>query len=579
AGHVRVPGQRALAQATTLSRLVGDPNLFREDPYLLFAALETTDPQTRSRRLFPVNLHAVLDGRQDFTLRDGDRLIVLGNEDVAYLSSRDVLRTVATGGQPLKELERKLREEQQQQQQQLSGRLPTTGNPRADELAARQRLAQQRAALDASQQSSTTLGNVLISEGKIVTVDPATGEERELSEVLAEIIPCRGLEVLGSIAATTSPDRFRGVVRTIDPQDTIDSIARTRCPKIYDTYPDLLPLAVEHVIAVTGSVRRPGGYPVTPNTAVTAVIAVAGGLARDVDLTRVEISHVVPDSLKGVAADTRDLVDLATNGAEQVFVGPGDVLRFHAVFTDRDKGPVVLEGEFVRPGVYDIRRGERLSTVIARAGGVTQQAYPYGAVFTRERVKEAQERDFKRAARELNSALAAAASRGDIAVDALANLQLISAQIGSVEALGRVVTESDPTVLQVRPELDVVLEPGDRLFIPKRPSFVTVVGDVLNPGALQFISGTGADDYIRQAGGFQSSADESKVFVVYPNGVAEPLSVSVWNYNPVQIPPGSSIVVPKDPAPFGLLTFLQEGSSIVSQLAVTAASLAVISRR
>jgi protein involved in polysaccharide export with SLBB domain len=259
-------------------------------------------------------------------------------------------------------------------------------------------------------------------------------------------------------------------------------------------------------------------------------------------------------------------------------VGPGDVLRFHSVFTDRDKGPVVLEGEFVRPGVYDIRRGETLSELIQRAGGLTEQAYPYGAVFTRERVKEAQERDFKRAARELNSALALAAARGDVPAGSLSSVQLISAQLTSVEALGRVVTEADPTVLTVRPELDVVVEPGDRIFVPKRPSFVTVIGDVLNPGALQFISGTSADEYIRQAGGFQASADEDRVFVVYPNGVAEPLSVSVWNYNPVQIPPGSSIVVPKDPAPFDFFRFVREGSSIVSQLAVAAASLAVISR-
>ena len=261
-GHVRVPGQRALATSNTLSRLVGDPNLFREDPYLLFAALETTDPQTRSRRLFPVNLHAVLEGRQDFTLRDGDRLIVLGNDDVAYLSSRDVVRTVATGGQPDKEAERE-REKQQQQQQQLPSALPTTGASvlSVDDLAAQQLLAQQRAALESRgrREATASLGNTSIKGGKIVTTDPVTGEERELSDVLAKIIPCRGLEVLGSIAATTSPDRFRGVVRTINPQDTIGGIARTRCPKVYDSYPDLLPLAVEHVIAVTGSVRRPGG--------------------------------------------------------------------------------------------------------------------------------------------------------------------------------------------------------------------------------------------------------------------------------------------------------------------------------
>ena len=95
---------------------------------------------------------------------------------------------------------------------------------------------------------------------------------------------------------------------------------------------------------------------------------------------------------------------------------------------------------------------------------------------------------------------------------------------------------------------------------------------------MAFIAGTTADQYIRQAGGFQKSADEDRIFVVYPNGRAEPLAVNVWNFNPVQLPPGSALVVPKDPAPLDLFTLVREGSSLISQLAVTAASLAVISR-
>ena len=146
------------------------------------------------------------------------------------------------------------------------------------------------------------------------------------------------------------------------------------------------------------------------------------------------------------------------------------------------------------------------------------------------------------------------------------------------EALGRVVIEADPTVLQVRPELDSVLEPGDRLFVPKRPNSVLVIGDVLSPGALQFISGSTVDQYIRQAGGFQRSADEDRVFVVYPNGEARPVLLSVWNYTPVQVPPGSTIVIPKDPAPLNLFQIGKEFAQVVSQLAITAASLAVIGR-
>jgi polysaccharide biosynthesis/export protein len=397
------------------------------------------------------------------------------------------------------------------------------------------------------------------------------GEEESLERA------CAGMRQLLAIVSVNSANRFANAVRTIDTAGMARA-NRQECPQIFDDHGGLLALALEHAVAVNGEVRRPGAYPVVGNVSLTELIAVAGGLSREVDLTRVEISRYTPNSMQGSSNTSRGMVNLATIGADKVIIGPGDVVRFNPVVTDRDTGPVLLVGEFTRPGLYEIRRGERLSEVIARAGGLTAQAYPYGGIFTRQRVRTAQRAGLERASRELSSSLAVVAVQRNVNPSSVLALQRIANQLGSVEALGRVVTETDPMVLQVRPELDAVLEPGDRLYMPKRPNFVTVIGDVLNPGAMQFISGTTADEYIRQAGGFQRSADEDRIFVVYPNGQAEPLAVSVWNYNPLQLPPGSSLVVPKDPAPLDLFTLVREGSSLISQLAVTAASLAVISR-
>ena len=94
-GHVQVAGRRSLAAAASVSRLLGDARSLKADPYLLFAALETTDPETRARRLFPLNLNNVLQGGEDYALRDGDRLIVLGAGDIRYLSSANVQDVVS----------------------------------------------------------------------------------------------------------------------------------------------------------------------------------------------------------------------------------------------------------------------------------------------------------------------------------------------------------------------------------------------------------------------------------------------------------------------------------------------------
>lgn len=562
-GHVRLTSARSLASTSTVSSLLGGMGSLKPDPYLLFAALETIDPATRARRLFPVNLEKILSGEQDYALRDGDNLIVLSGQDIAFLSSVDVqdiitrrIEEETENRDLLKDVDTNRREQQQLDQQVTAGQeLSTIGGllrtvaPGGDRSGGRQ--------------------------------DGPSGEEEpkeDLSTLLGRVTTCRGLQELAEIVATSPANRYAVSIRTIGAANNLRQLTTLACPEIFNQVPGLLPLALEHVVAVNGEVRRPGAFPVVGAVKLTSIIAVAGGMTRSVDLTRVELSRFTPDSVQGVADTSRGTVNLAKLGADNAEVSAGDIVRFNAVFTDLDTGPVLLVGEFTRPGLYQIRRGERLSEVIRRAGGITEQAYPLGAIFTREQVKRQQELGFQRASRELNAALAVAAVQQNVNPGSLLALQQLSQQISGLEALGRVVIEADPTVLAVRPELDSVLEPGDRVFMPKRPNFVTVIGDVLNPGALQFISGSSADRYIRQAGGFQRSADQDRVFVVYPNGAAEQLSVSVWNYNPIRIPPGSLIVVPKDPTPFSLFTFVREGSSLISQLAVTAASLAVISR-
>ncbi|HOO81795.1 MAG TPA: capsule biosynthesis GfcC family protein, partial [Alphaproteobacteria bacterium] len=77
-------------------------------------------------------------------------------------------------------------------------------------------------------------------------------------------------------------------------------------------------------------------------------------------------------------------------------------------------------------------------------------------------------------------------------------------------------------------------------------------------------------DYIHEAGGFTFHADKDRTFVIYPDGAAQPLQVSSWNYNPVMIPPGSTIVVPRDPKPFDFIQSAKDVSQILSNLAVTA---------
>jgi protein involved in polysaccharide export with SLBB domain len=363
-------------------------------------------------------------------------------------------------------------------------------------------------------------------------------------------------------------------------------IGRLPCPPVFVEYPALLPFLLDQAVLLTGEVGLPGLYPITGDTGLDAVLAAAGGAADTADLSTVELARE-PAENTGTLPLTRLVLDLRSRNFAAVRLSPRDAVRLPRGFADRDTGPVTLTGEFLRPGSYDIRRGERLSEVIARAGGLTPQAYPYGAVFSRESVRVRQQEGFGRSARELEQGLMQVAAgqavsgvRGSGADlgGAIAAGRELANSLRSARAAGRMVVEANPVLLAGRPELDVLLEPGDLIAVPKRPNEVTVVGAVLNPGSLQFATGWRAADYVRAAGGEQRFADPGRAFVVLPNGQSTPAGLGAWQMGGPPVPPGSLVVVPQDPSPYENWGFLRDATQVLSQIALSTAALAVIVR-
>jgi polysaccharide biosynthesis/export protein len=386
---------------------------------------------------------------------------------------------------------------------------------------------------------------------------------------------CRSLRALAVLTNADLGARFAvGVTGRLSGETVVQNVLP--CPPLLERYPELLPFLLEHAATLTGEVREPGIYPLAAPTPITALVEVAGGLSRLVDRRHIELSRFEADSATGRSALERTEVDLGPAEMRVVLVGPGDSVRFNQLFNERDEGPVLLSGEFVRPGLYDLKRGEKLSTLLARAGGLTEQAYPYGAVLTRERVKLAEQEGIQRTIRELSASISTNAITNTTPnADAQAALAQAVDSLRTAPVLGRVVFEADPGMIETHPERDIVLEPGDRIFMPKRPGSVTVTGDVLNPTTLAFVDGQTPRDYVRQAGGTLSTADTGRIFVVLPNGTAEPIGSSFWTFRTVNVPPGSTIVVPRDISE-NPLVLIRDLTQVTSQLAITAAALAVI---
>ncbi|MCK6417609.1 MAG: capsule biosynthesis GfcC family protein, partial [Alphaproteobacteria bacterium] len=257
---------------------------------------------------------------------------------------------------------------------------------------------------------------------------------------------------------------------------------------------------------------------------------------------------------------------------QNVTIGPGDSVRVNQKFRAVEDQSVMIMGEVKNPGRYDIQPGDKISDLLLRAGGTTDQAYPIGAIFSRRSERKAEENRFRAQARAIKQAVAAALESNEKNTDAgkITEARALADELENARGVGRVTVEADPAVLSARPELDMLLEPGDRLFIPKRSLTVRVAGEILSPAALQFRDGKKPLDYIHEAGGFTFHADKERSFVLYPDGSAQPLQVSPWNYKPIFIPPGSTIVVPRDPEPFDFVESAKDISQILSNLAVTA---------
>ncbi len=351
------------------------------------------------------------------------------------------------------------------------------------------------------------------------------------------------------------------------------------CPLVYQDTDQLLTLTIEHIVAVTGSVRQPGIFPVTDNTSVSFLLAVAGGPSNDADMANIETINYNRqlNNLGGVLVvnsfDTKE-VDVKLN-----VMNAGGSIHLRSKYVNIEPKGVVVSGEVANPGTYTIRKGEKLSSLFSRAGGLTKQAYPYGAILTRESVKVNQRNEMGKTAQRLKSAVMSSSVKTDVGGDSLVALMAMIDQMAAQDFAGRIVIEADPVVISLDPSKDVVLEGGDNLYIPPRLNFVMTVGDVLSPSALSFVSGKDVNEYLKDSGGFNISADKDRAFAILPNGVAKPLNLGSWGRkNSINLPPGSSIVVPTNLSPYDGITLTRELGIIFQSLAVSAASIAVLTR-
>lgn len=595
AGAVNRPGRYSLFEYAELGDLVRTPGFFTASPYTLFAVVGRVQGITKTRRWIPVNLEKLGSHQEVFELKSRDSIVVFDIDDIRFLDSEPVQRVLKRYAQgrftnpSSAETQSPSSEDSSRSlnQSPTSNLLRLTVNPPSQDAAA-----ESGGAREADKGGTTAV---------VVTNDATiySGDQRKATRTRAysvrgypnatlsqRVSDCAGIVELARILNTEDGFRFAASARLASDGYRVQSGVRGDlfCPEPYSVYPELLPLVVEHITSLNGAVRRPGSYPLVGDVSVETLVTVAGGFTRDANLTSIRIARTQVDTnnLEGRASRLKfSAIDSPTSQSDQSIL-PGDFVTIDSYRSDIEPRPVLISGEVKNAGFYEITRGERLSSVLRRASGLTPQAYPYGAVFTRESIKREDEAWRQRSLRDLRESMIQLAGRGRSRGVGIGDIgefyEFIANQLTQAPLVGRLVVEADPAVLAVRASRDIVLEGGDRLVYPKRPVHVTVSGEVLNPGAVPFVSNHNVADYIESAGGITRSADLSQAFVVMPDGTAKALSLASWQSGGRVkfLPPGSAIVVPRDPLPFDYLTFAIDISDILSKLAISAASIATI---
>jgi polysaccharide export outer membrane protein len=278
--------------------------------------------------------------------------------------------------------------------------------------------------------------------------------------------------------------------------------------------------------------------------------------------------------------------------ASNLELQPGDIVT---IFSQRDISLpqddraryVVVEGEVKRPGVYKLEVNETLQSVLQRAGGLTPNAYVYGSQLMRESARIEQQNSLDQLVNTMEvqvrqSALSIAASAGGGDAQGLAQLQEgIVSQLRAVKASGRVALPVKPSDKKLTDLPDMVMEDNDRLIIPHRPSTVSVVGNVYNPGSFIYESHTNSGAYLDMAGKGKPQSDLKHAFVLRANGVVVaannvngPFTGS--KFDRLRLYPGDEIIVPYKLPTGSFVRGLQNWSQIASQLAITAVALRAV---
>jgi len=410
-----------------------------------------------------------------------------------------------------------------------------------------------------------------------VLVRRETGPTRNVSVVSADL-------AAAFAAPGSEKDTILQARDTVYVFDLASSRDRVVQPILTDLDRQSNALAPQQIVKISGRVKVPGSYPLEPGMTVSDLIRAGGGFDQsaftgEAELTRFNVVGGQRREGQLVSINVGALVggdasaDMALQPFDQI------VIKEMPEWSDQESMSIVGEVRF--PGIYPIRRGETLREVIERVGGLIDLAFSRGAVYTREDLREREQRQLQLLAERLQRDLAslslqAAQSGESDSAEAMSVGQSLLRDLQTTQAVGRLVINLDD-VMTAQPgaPADLIVRAGDALYIPRLAQEVMVLGEVQNATSHLYRGDLTRDDYIRLSGGVTQRADTARTFVVRADGSVAAGESGRWFSRgaPRNVEQGDTIVVPIDAERMRPLTLWTAVTTIMYNIALSVAAV------
>lgn len=324
--------------------------------------------------------------------------------------------------------------------------------------------------------------------------------------------------------------------------------------------------ARKNIVTIDGAIKRPAKYELRDDEFLESAIRFANGIKNTADLKNIFLERVIDGSLKSIP-----IVNITQ--FESISSVEGDLIYVR----EYSYRTAVIAGAVYKPGSYIMAAGETIYDLIKKAGGYTENAYPFGAVYENDEAKLINEQAQSLLYEEFLDNIIALSQLNIGQNFDLTPILKLTEEIKNSKPSGRIVVD----LLNEDIENFVNIKSGDKLTVPEKTNSVFVYGEVSSEGAIAYSPNQGVDYFVQKSGGYKRYADNESIYILHPNGETERYSKkrNLFASQPdnLNMYPGSVIFVPRkldNSATRRLAT--QAYVSILGNLGVALASLSAI---